>query len=186
VILVGAYFAVLLHVYRSYKIDIPKEKQTVKVRTATLLKDIFIILFGLVTLTLISAGIVRLTEGFLQQVHVSQFLIGVLLFSVGTNLPEIIVAFRAWQKHIKELTLSNLAGSALADPLVIGIIAFIKPYHLDVNGSFIIVMAFNLLLFILVGIFYKTGKVLSRAEGIVLVGLYALFLYIEITLGLNI
>ena len=46
VILVGAYFAVLLHVYRSYKSDIPKEKQTVKVRTATLLKDIFIILFG--------------------------------------------------------------------------------------------------------------------------------------------
>ncbi len=185
ILLVVGYFVVLLHVYRSYKTDIPKEAQVVRVRPATLLKDIFIILFGIASLTLISTGIIRLTEGFLAEVHVSQFLIGVLLFGVGTNLPEIIVAFRAWQKSMKDLTLSNLSGSALADPMVIGIISFIEPYRLHVNGSFFIFMAFNALLFILVGIFYKTGKVLSRGEGAVLLAMYVLFIYVEMTFGLK-
>ena len=171
--------------YRSYKSEIPKDKQVIRVRTATLLKDIFVILFGIVSLTLLSTGIIRLTEGFLDQVHVSQFLIGVLLFGVGTNLPEIIVAVRAWQKSMKDLTLSNLAGSAMADPLVIGIVSFIQPYHLQVNTAYYIFMAFNAVLFILVGIFYKTGKVLSRKEGIILLTLYAVFVYVEITFGLK-
>ncbi|MBI4599640.1 sodium:calcium antiporter [Candidatus Uhrbacteria bacterium] len=185
-VLVVAYFVVLVHVYRSYKNDITKDKQIVKIRTATILKDIFIIFFGIVSLALLSTGIIRLTEGFLLEVHVSQFLIGVLLFSVGTNLPEIIVAFRAWQKSMKELTLSNLAGSALADPLVIGIMSFIQPYHLQVNAVYYIFMAFNALLFILVGIFYKTGKVLSRKEGIALLAMYGIFLSAELAFGLKI
>lgn len=186
VVLVGAYFALLLHVYRSYKTAIPKDTQVIKVRTVTILKDLFVILFGLIALALLSTGIVRLTEGFLREVHASQFLIGVLLFSVGTNLPEIIVAFRAWQKKMKDLTLSNLAGSALADPMVIGVLSFIEPYRLHVNGSFYIFMAFNALLFVLLGIFYKTGKVFSRGEGVVLLAVYIVFLYVELTFGLNI
>jgi len=184
-ILIATYFILVFHVYRSYQTKATQQAHTVAVRPATVLKDIFIIVLGLVAVTLISSGIVRLTEGFLNEVHISQFLIGILLFSVGTNLPEIIVAFRAWRKSMKELTFSHLSGSAMTDPLLIGIFSFIRPFHLQVNTSFFIFFCFNALLFILVGIFYKTGKVLSRSEGIVLLGLYCLFLYVEIAFGLK-
>lgn len=186
IVIIGGYFALVLHIYRSFKGDIPKERQIVSVRPIEVMKDIFVILFGIVALALLSSGIVRLTEGFLSEVHVPQFLIGILLFSVGTNLPEIMVAFRSWRKSVKDLALSNISGSAMTDPLLIGIFSFIEPYRLSINGSYYIFMAFNIFIFILVGIFYKTGKVLSRREGFALLGLYFVFLYAEITIGLKI
>lgn len=184
-ILIAAYLGLLVYLYQVYKEEMPTEKRDIAFRTLPLLKDIFVIMLGLVAVTLLSNTIVRITEGMLLEANVSRFLIGVLLFSVGTNLPEIIVAFRAWHAHMKELTLSHLSGSAMTDPLLIGIFSFIQPYTIQVTGSYLLFFFFNLLLFVLVGIFYKTGKVLSRAEGIVLLGLYLLFLYVEITFGLK-
>lgn len=186
VALIAAYIGLLIHLYRVFHDEVPTERRDVKFRLPEILKDIFIIFLGLIAVTLISGVIVQITEGLLVEAAVSQFLIGVLLFSVGTNLPEIILSFRAWRGHMKELTLAHLSGSAMTDPLLIGIFSFIQPYTIAVNGSYMVFFFFNLLLFVFVGIFYKTGKVLSRAEGIVLVGLYALFLYIEITFGLKI
>lgn len=185
VVLVASYIGLLVYLYRVYNKEVPTEKRDVAFRAPQLFKDIFIILLGLIVVTFLSNTIVRITEGLLLEANISRFLIGVLLFSVGTNLPEIIVAFRAWHAHMKELTLAHLSGSAMTDPLLIGIFSFIQPYTIQVTGSYLLFFFFNALLFVLVGIFYKTGKVLSRAEGIVLLGLYLLFLYVEITFGLK-
>ncbi|MBI4252585.1 sodium:calcium antiporter [Candidatus Uhrbacteria bacterium] len=184
-VLIAAYVGLLIHLYRAYHKEVSTEKRDVEFRLPQIFNDMLIILVGLIAVTLISNVIVRITEGLLVEAHVSQFFIGVLLFSVGTNLPEIIVAFRAWQKHMKELTLAHLSGSAMTDPLLIGIFSFIQPYTIEVNGSYMLFFFFNFVLFVLVGIFYKTGKVLSRTEGIVLLGIYLLFLYVEITFGLK-
>lgn len=183
--LIASYIGLLLYLYRIYKTEMPTERRDAKFRVPELLKDIFIIIVGLIAVTLLSNTIVRITEGLLVEANVSRFLIGVLLFSVGTNLPEIIVSFRAWRGHMKELTLAHLSGSAMTDPLLIGIFSFIQPYTITVNGSYLLFFSFNFVLFALVGIFYKTGKVLSRNEGIILLGLYVVFLTVEITYGLK-
>ena len=184
-VLIGAYLGLVLFLYRVYQGELPHGVHDRAVLPPRVARDIFTIILGLVVITLLSNGIVQITEGLLVEAHVSQFLTGVLLFSIGTNLPEIIVAFRAWRGHMKELTLAHLSGSAMTDPLLIGIFSFIQPYTIHVNGAYWVFFFYNLVLFVLVGIFYKTGRALSRNEGIVLLGLYLLFLFAEIRFGLT-
>ena len=134
------------------------------------------VIFGLTLILLLSNIIIRLTQVLLSQWTISPFIVGLLLFSLGTNLPEIIVTFRSWRQQIKDLSLSNLLGSGMANPLILGILAFSRPLTITADFSFYLLLFFVLAIFALILVFYRTGRRLTQNEGVVLVVAYILFI----------
>jgi len=144
------------------------------------LKQIIFSLIGIVSLLIISNLIIRLTETILESYNISAFFIGLILFSLGTNLPEIAVSFRAIKKHVAELSLASIFGSAIANPLIVGILSIIHPIPIENTGGYILLTISVGILLLFVFRFYETGKKFSNKEGAVLALLYAGIILLQI------
>lgn len=168
------YLLILLFLFWQHRND-KVEKKIIKDKT-DVYKKIFFIVLGFVLVIIISTLILRFTNVLLENFGVPRFLIGLLLFSIGTNLPEIIVTVKAWRKKVRELSIGNLIGSAMANVLVIGVFCIIKPIGINLNLSYYLVVVFMFLMLFLVMAFYSTEKKFSRQEGILLLLFYIIFL----------
>lgn len=107
-------------------------------------------------------------------------LVGMVLLSVGTNIPEIAIALRAVVKKRSDVALGNYLGSATMNTLTFGMLALISgPFVLD-QGPVVVACIFTIIGFVLFYFFIKSKDVMSRKEGVVLLGVYALFLAVHI------
>lgn len=139
-------------------------------------RDLFLTVLGIVAVLLLSSLTVHVARELLSIWPIPPFVLGLLLFSLGTNLPETMVAIRSWKRHTAELSVSHLLGSAIVNPLLIGIFAFIRPTPIATGSSYYgLVGAFALLLGLFY-VFYRSDQRLTRYEGVVLVGCYVIYL----------
>ncbi len=141
----------------------------------------FFIILGLAAVLVISHYIIEVTLLLTKDFGISPFVVGIVLFGIGTNLPEIIVAIRAWRRNVEELSLSNLIGSTIANPAIVGIFAIVKPMTTEVGSSYYLLLIFTLVLVAVLNRFYETDKKLTRLEGIGLVFVYVLFVVFQMT-----
>ncbi len=141
---------------------------------------LFLVLIGLTGLIISSELIVRTTIFVLKDYNMSAFIVGLLFYSIGTNLPELIIAVRSFKRNVSELSLSNLIGSAMGNVLMLGILSSISTINLQINRSYIVLLIFTLLLFIVLYIFYRSDRLLSRREGFVLLFMYLIFVSSQI------
>lgn len=176
VIILG-YFILLFIMYRNQKhtIEIPH-----LIDKKGLIKNIFLFLLGVVLVLVVANFTVEITSTILSELPLSKFVIGIIIFAIGTNFPEIIVSIRSWKNNIKELSFSNLLGSGMANMLLIGIFSIMKPFHLTIDASYYILLFGIIFLLILVFIFYKTNNSLKRKEGIFLIVVYLVFIALQI------
>lgn len=114
---------------------------------------------------------------------VSETLIGLTIVAAGTSMPELVTSIMAALKGKADLAIGNVVGSNLLNQLVIlGGCAFLsgsRGLNVDpvmVQRDLPIMVATTLAL---LPIFW-TGGVISRREGILLVGLYGLYLVEQI------
>lgn len=172
------YPGVMLYLYLTHRDESRKLTNGSTERGA--LKELALMLVGLLGVVIISNFIVKLTLPLLEILNVPGFLVGLLAFSLGTNLPELIVSIRAWRKHVRELSFSNILGSAVTNPGMLGAFAMIRPLAIEVNASYLFLIVTTIFLLALVLRFYQTGKKFTRNEGFLLIGAYILFVVVEI------
>lgn len=183
IILMSGY---LLLVYYLYKKN--RERNWIKIELVNrkeLSHHLFSIIIGMVGLIISSQLIIKTTLFLLQDYNVSAFIVGLLFYAIGTNLPELIITIRSFKRNVSELSLSNLMGSAMSNVLMLGILSFVRAIDIQINTSYIFLAVFTLILFILLAIFYKTNRLLSRREGLVLLLLYLFFVGSQIYLQIN-
>lgn len=111
---------------------------------------------------------------------VSDRIIGITVVSVGTSIPELAASVIAVLKKEKAISLGNLLGSNIFNVFaVLGITAIITPIHIVDRGlvdqDMIWMLAFALVVLPLV--FLPKGLRLNWRDGLVLLGMYAAFLY---------
>jgi cation:H+ antiporter len=145
-----------------------------------LIKHSFLFLLGVVLVLIVANFTVDLAASILSKLPLSKFVVGVIIFAIGTNFPEIIIAIRAWKNHVRELSLSNLLGSGMANMLLVGIFSVMRPFHLAIDNSYYVLLVGLAVLLTLVFIFYKTDKALKRKEGVLLILVYLLFIVLQI------
>lgn len=112
------------------------------------------------------------------RMHVPPMIIGLTLVAFGTSLPELVTAITAARKGVPELSLGNVIGANIMNiTLVTGTAALLsaKPLRMSAYTRFYNFPAM-IAIFILLIILARTGRRLSRAEGWVLVGFYAVYL----------
>jgi len=112
---------------------------------------------------------------------VSSFIIGITVIAFGTSAPELAVGIMSGLSRTNQLTLGNIIGSSMSNmALIVGLSAVIFPLQIkdtvlkrELPMLFGIQIALGAMMFI-------DGR-LSRIDGLILIGLFALFMvYISV------
>ena len=110
-------------------------------------------------------------------------LIGVLIVSLGTTIPELSFSIKAIQNKKPALAVGDILGSVLADAtLVIGIVAMISPFDFPRQIIFI-AGGWMVMLSVLLLVFMKSQRRIKRPEALILIFLWLFYILIEITLN---
>lgn len=173
-----SYFLIVLHIYKTNKVESGGHR--FELEHHKLLKKMFVSLVGIVGVIVLSNLIVRLALLLVQNLSISPFIIGLLFFGVGTNLPEITVTIRSWYRHIRELSFAHLIGSAMANILIMGIFALARPLPVAVGGTYYVLLAIFLLLLGFLVWAYESDRAFTRREGFLFLGFYVVFLVTQI------
>ncbi len=110
-----------------------------------------------------------------RSLHVSEWIIGLFLISLGTSLPELVVSLVAVKKGNAEMSIGNIIGSNVANfSMVLGGASLINPLsiNLDATNYDILIMASASLALL----FILANKIYNKAGGIFLLTILALFI----------
>lgn len=154
-----------------------------KVGLKRLFKDLELFGAGLVLLLVAAWGLVESASLIAIELGFSLALIGLILVAIGTTLPEISFGIRSVLLKHEEMTVGNFLGSVAFNSLVVlGFVAVICPFQVDVQLALMSALFLSLSLLIF-NIFVRTKKRLSYREGIILLMLYGLFLIATVFIG---
>jgi cation:H+ antiporter len=138
--------------------------------------------FGILIVS--SSSLISLAIDMSSSSGVSVFWVGLLIISFGTTLPELVLSLMASEKREMSLVLGNILGSVVVNSsLVLGVIVLISPLKYSdtaQSGSAGLFVVFVMGLFWL---FTKSKHKLERWEGMVLVGIYAMFVGLQFLLA---
>lgn len=105
-----------------------------------------------------------------RSVGISEWVIGVTIVAAGTSVPEFATSLMAAYKKRYGISIGNLIGSDLYNLLgVLGLAGMLRPLHIDAAGMQSLYLLVGMVA--LVVVFMRTGFRVSRAEGLVLIGI---------------
>jgi len=107
-------------------------------------------------------------------------LIGLLILSIGTNVPELVIAVRAIVKKHKEIAFGDYLGSATFNTLIFGLLIIINgPFKIE-KIEIVLTFIFLYLGLTIFYIFSRSKNDISKYEGMVLALIYFLFIITQI------
>ena len=121
-----------------------------------------------------------------ESVYFARFLsipvsfVGLLLLSLGTNIPELVIAIRCIFGRHKDIAFGDYMGSAAGNTLIFGFLPLANGAFTLEQSEVAITFGIFVLGLILFFFFSRSKNDLSRREGICLLILYALFLLTQI------
>lgn len=172
-IMMALYLGLVFYLYKSGQQE--KGEGLALIDKKKVAKAIFLALVGVVFVVIISNLAIETATVLLEKFDISRLMLGILVFSIGTNLPEITIAFSSWRRKASELSLSYLLSSAFTNILILGILAVLKPISFRMDLSYLMLAGAVSLIMILFVIFSYTKKNLSRLEGFIILAVYFTF-----------
>lgn len=117
---------------------------------------------------------------FAGALSVPNSLIGLLVLSIGTNIPEIVIAFRSIFRGRADIALGDYLGSAAMNTLIFaGLATFTGTFSVVASGFIMTTVLFVSGLAFLFS-FARSKHVLSRGEGAVLLLFYGAFVALQV------
>lgn len=178
-LLVGLYFGLFYFIQRGKGILNNGPVNILDTRSYSFI-DILKVLLG-VGLVFVSGNIiVDKTLYFADTFNISAFYIGLIVLSLGTNVPELSIALRSVVSRKKDIAFGNYIGSAAANTLLFGFLTVLNSGEVITVSNFaqtFMVIALGL------GLFYhftRSKHDISRKEGFTLLALYFIFLLVEL------
>lgn len=145
------------------------------------LKNLTLLIFSIVLLLLSGQGIVKSAVFVSDYFHFPLALIGILVVGLGTALPELSFTLQAARKSQDWMIVGDVMGSVIMTAtLVLGVVALICPIKIVDFSPFAIGRIFLIISAIFFLLFIRTGKKITRKEALFLLGIYILFVLVEI------
>ena len=117
---------------------------------------------------------------FAEKFNISKTFVGLTIVALGTSLPELWLAVISAIKKEQDVSLGNIIGANTFNILlIVGLVASINSFSLDgaiLYIDFPVLLIFSLLLYP----FMKTGLILSRLEGGILLAGYIGFILLRV------
>lgn len=182
IIMVVFLFAFLVYLLRFQKTAVVDELPEDDV-PLPLYKTVFLLGLGGTALWGGSELLINGAVGLASSFGVSDRIIGVTVVSVGTSIPELAASIIAIIKKEKAISLGNLIGSNIFNLLaVLGITSIITPIQVVDQGLLTndIFWMLGISFLILPLVFFPKGLRLGWRDGLVLLGVYATFVYLTV------
>ena len=112
-----------------------------------------------------------------KKFNVPVFIIGMTIVAMGTSAPECAVSISASLRGINGMAISNVIGSNIFNLLVVcGVCALFQPLEIK-KETLKREFPFSVLVAVIIGIMGVIGMKVGHVDGIILVVLFAFFLY---------
>lgn len=152
--------------------EVKRRKRVRVTRKGSLRRPVLLFILGAVGVLIGARLLIYSGVGIAALFGVSEATIGFTIVAAGTSLPELATAIISSFKGVPELSLGNIIGANILDlSWVLGTAAMINPLTANLrellfsNFMMLIVMATIL-------IFMRTGRRITRREGVILLALY--------------
>lgn len=145
-------------------------------RFTQIFKSVFLLIIGGFAIFYGAKYVVPSAVNIAQYFKVPEDIVGLVMISLGTTLPEMTVSLTAIKKGLGNILIGNVLGSNIANLLLIGgVSAIIHPLAINTISlyytiPFMVIMTFMLLTFI------RVHWLLRMFEGLILLSLYILFI----------
>jgi len=171
-LLMGAYLMFLLNDAK----NIPKED------ISSLVDDNFswtkttpILITGLILVIIGAHFTVESASTIAKSFGISEWVIGIIMVSLGTSLPELTVSITAAMKGKVDMAIGNIIGSNMANTtIVLGTAALVNP--LSVNAASYLFDIATMLVATLLLVFITANKLYNKSAGVSLIIILGLFL----------
>lgn len=138
--------------------------------------QILFILIGFIMLIKGADFLVDGSSAIAKKLHISELIIGLTIVSIGTSMPELFVSTTSALEGYPDLSIGNIIGSNICNLLfILGLSAVIRPVKFQKQTKCLENPMSIILTFIFL-IICNTNQDVSRFEGILLIGLFTLFL----------
>lgn len=144
--------------------------------------DLLKILLGIAIVFSACNLIVDKTLFFGELIGVPPFFISLIVLSIGTNLPEISLVFRAIKEKKKDVAFGNYLGSATMNVIILSTMILLNGGEVLTVNSFWKTLVVAVVGFAAFYHFTKSKNDLSRREGSILLLVYGAFLILETTI----
>lgn len=146
-------------------------------QNGSMLKNILLIVIGIVGLKLGGDFTVNNAVVIAQTLGISEKVIGLTILAIGTSLPELVTSVVAAVKGNDDIAIGNIIGSNIFNMLmIIGVTAFITPLAYNVTYNVQLIILLFALILLEVFAFTKPKDNMTRSNGIVYVALYAVYM----------
>ena len=182
----GLVLLILFCIFLGYNFFTAKRLEETQEQKEVVKRNIWlsILMFVAGLLVLIFGGnlLVESATKIARHLGVSDLVIASTIVAVGTSIPELATSVIAAVKKKGGLALGNVVGSNVFNTfLILGGCSVISPLQLSgINHSHFIFLLVSTLVLVL---FSATRRRISRAEGMLLLALYVLYVYSTITVG---
>ena len=171
-LLMGAYLLFLLQDAK----NMPEEDfEDLDIGTFSWVKSIPVLLGGFVLVIVGAHFTVESASDIAKSFGISEWVIGIIMVSLGTSLPELVVSISAAAKGKVDMAIGNIIGSNMANTtVVLGAAALTKPMSIDAP-AYIFDIA-TMIVATLILVFITANKLYTKSAGISLIILLGLFL----------
>lgn len=178
--LLGFYAVYLLYLSRQNFLEQIATKIRSKLpRKKVKLKDILLLLFGLVVIVKSSQIVLDKGIDLAMQLGISETTVGIVLLGFGVSLPELVIAITAAMKGSRDLSIGNLVGGTVVNICVaMAAGASISGWNVD-RGLMQFDIPYLLFSVIIVVLFIASRNKLDKKESILLLSLYLIYLALK-------
>ncbi|SFV52879.1 K+-dependent Na+/Ca+ exchanger related-protein [hydrothermal vent metagenome] len=171
-LLMGAYLLFLLQDAK----NIPEEDlDEIDISHFSWLKTGSILLGGFILVIIGAHFTVESASEIARNFGISEWVIGIIMISLGTSLPELVVSVSAAMKGKVDMAIGNIIGSNMANTtVVLGASALINPLHINAAANLFDIATMIIATVILV--FITANKLYNKSAGISLIIILGLFL----------
>ena len=138
------------------------------------------IVFALLSLVLImfsASKIISAVTHYARKLGISNYLIGFVVVSIGTSVPELTTAFVASVRNAGSLVLGNVIGANIIDvTIVLGITAIVGK-KIFVHGKVLTKTIYTVLVIAILPLILGIDGTLSRVDGAILIASFVLYIY---------
>lgn len=174
------YVLLLILVERKNGIFDRKNDQLLNIKAYSY-KDLLKMLLG-IGIVFISSGIIVDKTVYLAGIfNISAFYISLFVIALGTDLPELSLAVRSVISGKREIAMGDYIGAAAASTLLFGIFTLLHGGEVLTVNNFVVTFLFITAALSLFYLFFHTKNYISRSNGFALLGIYVIFVIVELT-----
>lgn len=134
------------------------------------------IFLGLALLLFSADVLVHLAKLVAITLNIPILLVGLILISIGTCLPEFVFGIKAIKERQPQMVFGNLLGSIVANAtLILGLVSVISPIRIEAFAEYLVATMAFVIIFGAFYFFIRTKHRLERWEGAFLIGFYLAF-----------